>query len=254
MKVCIDGLNIHYVEENKENPNSVLIVHGWGANIRTVMPIVNLLKHKFHVVALDLPCHGASNTPDTVFGTGDFAKVIIKFCDAISLKDFIYIGHSFGGKCGIYLTSKYETEIRTLILVDASGIKEELDEKTKRKVKRFKLMKKVYITLFGEKNIEKFYKRYGSEDYKASSGITRNILVKVVNEDLKDNLKDIKVPTLIVWGDKDDATPLYMGEMMHKEIENSKLIVLQGGHYSYLDDSINFSKYLLNFLDELEEQ
>ena len=132
--------------------------------------------------------------------------------------------------------------------MDASGIKPELSSKTKFKVKIFKLMKAIYIKLFGEENIDKFYKRFGSADYKAADGIVRNILVKVVNEDLTHLFSNIGVPTLLVWGERDGDTPLYMGKIMNEKITNSKLVVLDGGHYSYLDDSINFKKAVLDFL------
>jgi len=56
----------------------------------------------------------------------------------------------------------------------------------------------------------------------------RKILVKVVNEDLRPLLKDIKAPTLLIWGDKDTATPLYMGKIMEEEIPDSGLVILEG--------------------------
>lgn len=248
MKIDIDGLKLNYLEEGSLEKKTVLIVHGWGANIKTVMPIVNILKHDFHVVALDMPAHGESDVPTEVFGTADFADVISKFMERLSITNCYYIGHSFGGKCGIYLAGHNHPSIERLVLVDASGIKPELTSKTKFKVKIFKLMKAIYIKLFGKENIDKFYKRFGSSDYKAADGIVRNILVKVVNEDLTQLLSNIGVPTLLVWGERDGDTPLYMAEIMNEEIRDSKLVVLDGGHYSYLDDSINFKKAVLDFL------
>ncbi len=79
----------------------------------------------------------------------------------------------------------------------------------------------------------------------------RKILVKVVNEDLRPLLKDIKAPTLLIWGDKDTATPpLYMGKIMEEEIPDSGLVILEGGagHYSYLDDYNRFAIILKAFL------
>ncbi len=99
--------------------------------------------------------------------------------------------------------------------------------------------------------MEKFYKRFGSDDYQDASGIMRKILVRVVNENLKPLLKDIKAPTLLIWGgDEDDATPLYMGKIMEKEIPDSGLVVLEGtGHYSYLDDYYRFVRVLNAFFN-----
>lgn len=250
MKVEISGININYIEENSEARQSVLIVHGWGANIQTVRPIVNLLKHKFHVLALDLPGHGESDEPREKFGTKDFSNIIVKFMEIKKLKNIYYIGHSFGGKCGIYISAKLNLSIDKLVLIDASGIKPKVDKRIKRKIKLFKFLKSVYIKIFGKNNLDKFYKRFGSEDYKAASGIMRDILVKVVNEDLTDILNDIDIRTLLIWGNRDDATPIYMGEEMNDKINNSKLVILEGGHYSYLDDSTKFREEIMNFFND----
>ena len=70
-----------------------------------------------------------------------------------------------------------------------------------------------------------------------------------MNENIRPILKDIKAETLLIWGDKDDATPLYMGEIFEKEIKNSGLVVLKdSGHYSYIDDYRTFSAVINSFL------
>src|SRR5690606_23109753 len=100
-----------------------------------------------------------------------------------------------------------------------------------------------------EEKMEKFYKKFGSTDYREADGIMRRILVKVVNENLKPILGEIKAPTLLIWGDKDTATPLYMGKIMEREIPDSGLVVLEGaGHYSYLDDFNRFAIIIRTFL------
>ncbi|MCR3956001.1 MAG: alpha/beta hydrolase, partial [Gudongella sp.] len=120
------------------------------------------------------------------------------------------------------------------------------------RVKGFKLLKKLYTTfVFWEdkdKRMEKLYRKFGSDDYQNSSGVMRKILVRVVNENLKPILRDIKAPTLLIWGDRDDATPLYMGQIMEKEIKDSGLVVFEGaGHYSYLDDYVRFTRVMEAF-------
>lgn len=64
----------------------------------------------------------------------------------------------------------------------------------------------------------------------------RQVLVKVVNEDLEPLLSNIQQETLLIWGDKDTATPLSDGQKMEKLIKNSGLVTVKGaGHYSYLE-------------------
>jgi pimeloyl-ACP methyl ester carboxylesterase len=89
----------------------------------------------------------------------------------------------------------------------------------------------------------------GSKDYRALSGVMRRTFVKVVNQDLRPVLRRISSPTLLVWGRDDTETPLYMGELMEKEIPDAGLVVLDGaGHFSYLDRFDRFTLILRSFL------
>ena len=76
----------------------------------------------------------------------------------------------------------------------------------------------------------------GSTDYKNASGIMREILVKHVNLDITEDVKKITCPTLIIWGDNDEAVPISDGEVLEKLIKDSGLIVFSGcTHYAYLE-------------------
>lgn len=246
----IAGLNINYIIEGQGQP--IIVLHGWGASIDTVVPIVNALKDRYKVYAIDLPGFGESDEPLEAIDSFQYAEIVKRFIEEEKLSKVKLIGHSFGGKLSIILGSKYPELVEKIILVDSAGLipKRGIDYYVK--VYGFKTLKLIYRSLFfwinDDKKMEKFYKKFGSDDYQDSNGIMRKILVKVVNEDLTPILKDIKAPTLLIWGDKDEATPLYMGKIMEKHIEGSGLVVLEGtGHYSYLDDYYKFKKVINSF-------
>lgn len=248
--VEIKGINIAYVEEGEGDP--VIVLHGWGASIEAVMSIVNILKPFRKVYALDGPGFGDSDDPKEVFSTYDYAEVVKDFMKIKGIDKADFIGHSFGGKTLIALSTTYPDLVRKLVLVDASGIIPKRKLSYYIKVYGFKLSKFLYTRLFFWKDrdelLEKFYKRHGSDDYKNAGGIMRQVFVKVVNEDLEPRLKDISQETLLIWGDSDDATPLYMGKIFEREIKNSGLVVLKGGHYSYADDYPTFKAVIESFL------
>lgn len=76
---------------------------------------------------------------------------------------------------------------------------------------------------------------FGSKDYNALDADMRQTFSKVVNHDLAPLLKEIHQPTLLVWGDQDTETPLWMGQQMEKEIPDAGLVILEGGtHFAYL--------------------
>ena len=77
----------------------------------------------------------------------------------------------------------------------------------------------------------------------------RQTMVKVINDNLIDLLSLIKVPTLLIWGENDQDTPLYMGKMMEERISDSGLVILKGaGHYSYIDCYDQFKAVINSFL------
>lgn len=248
----ISNIDINHIVEGQGD--DILVLHGWGANINTVMSIVNIFKDKFKVHALDLPGFGESGEPKVAIDSFEYAEIVKEFINKMNIKKVTLIGHSFGGKISIILASKYPELVEKVILIDSAGLIPKRSIKYYLKVYSFKTLKFLYKNIiFWErdtKKMEKFYKRFGSTDYKDSNGVMREILVKVVNENLRPMLHSIKAPTLIIWGDQDTATPLYMGKEMEREIKDSGLVVLEGtGHYSYLDDYMRFKKIVRSFLN-----
>ena len=90
--------------------------------------------------------------------------------------------------------------------------------------------------MFAAKKDKSELEKYGSADYKALDGVMKETFVKVVNENLYSHFKKIAMPTLILWGEKDKETPLYMAKKLKRIIKNSSLYVIKGtGHFSYLE-------------------
>ena len=248
----VKGLDINYIVEGEGEP--VIVLHGWGANINTVLPIVNILKDRYKVYAIDLPGFGESEEPKEPISSFEYAKIVKDFIVDEGIEKASFIGHSFGGKLSIIMGSKYPDMVNKIVLIDSAGLipKRGIDYYVK--VYSFKSLRFIYKNFFfwlkDDKRMERFYKKFGSTDYRDSSGVMRKILVIVVNENLKDLLKDIKAPTLIIWGDEDTDTPLYMAKTMEKEIKDSGLVVLEGaGHYSYLDDYYTFRAVINAFFN-----
>ena len=79
--------------------------------------------------------------------------------------------------------------------------------------------------------------------------IMKGVLVASVEDDLSGILKDISTETLLVWGEKDTATPLWMGRVMEEELPNAALVVLpKEDHFAYFHLSIQFCRIVDAFL------
>jgi pimeloyl-ACP methyl ester carboxylesterase len=79
--------------------------------------------------------------------------------------------------------------------------------------------------------------KFGSADYNSASNIMKETLVKLVNEDLTDKLTSINVPTLLIWGDKDTATPIEHAKIMNEKIKDSGLVVYKNcSYFSFIEN------------------
>jgi pimeloyl-ACP methyl ester carboxylesterase len=95
---------------------------------------------------------------------------------------------------------------------------------------------------------EKLLNNVGSEDYKASAPVLRETMKKIVNEDMTQLLSNIKVPTLLIWGTNDTATPISDARKMESLISDSGLVEYKGaGHFSYLENIQNCNAVLNEF-------
>lgn len=250
--IDIDGVSLHYRDSGEENLRPVIIMHGWGCNVDTVASIENIFKGKMRVLNVDLPGHGQSSEPPAVWGIEDFTAMMEKFISRIGLVRPSLIGHSFGGRISLLLSSR--NDIEKVLLVDAAGIKPKRSLNYYRKVYTFKAMKHLLTLVLGKKKgmeaVEKMRAKKGSADYRNSSPRMRAVMSRCVNEDLKHVMPSIKAPTLLIWGEDDTATPLSDAITMKRLIPDSGLVSFPGcGHYSFLDNPFGFRAAVTSFFN-----
>lgn len=238
----IKDVYINYVQYGNKKGKEVVLLHGWGQNIEMMDPIGKALSKDFHITILDLPGFGNSSEPTYGYTIYDYYEVFSEFLDKLKIKKPILIGHSFGGRLSIVYSAKKEVEKVVLL---ASPFKRST-KKNSFKVKVLKFMKKVPVI----KELESYMKtKIGSTDYRNATPMMRTILVNVVNEDLTEYLKQIEVPTLLIWGSLDTAVPLEDAKYAETIMKDAGLIVFEGcTHYAYLEQKERTVSILNNFL------
>jgi len=253
----VNGIKINY--EEKGEGELIVLLHGWGSNIKLWANLIQLLSRKYKVVAMDMPGFGESQEPPSAWDVGDYAQFVLDFLSDYDDKKVMLLGHSFGGRVTIKLNSRNDLpfEITKVILVDSAGILPPKTNKKSWRTRYYKMGKAVLSTklaqLIAPDALENFRKKMGSADYAAASPLMRQVLVKTVNEDLEPLLPNIKCPTLLVWGVNDTATPLSDGEKMEKLIPDAGLVKLENaGHYSFLEQQFTFNRVMCSFL-KIEE-
>ncbi|MEI8055496.1 MAG: alpha/beta hydrolase [bacterium] len=238
MFIKLGNLKVHYKVEGQGVP--LLLLHGWGCSAEAVAKLQKHLARQFTTYAIDLPGFGLSTVPEEIWGSAEYANSIAQFINAVKIIDPILIGHSMGGKIIIELVARKLVNVKKIVLISSAGVRLPRSFKLNLRICFFKILK--FLSIFGLQ-LEMYKKKFGSADYKNASGRMRSILVKVVNEDVTALLSQIKVPTLLLWGDQDTSTPLAAGAIMHKMISGSEFKVFSGsGHFPFLD---NYEKVVM---------
>lgn len=253
MFIDVKGLKIEYTEEGKADGIAVLLLHGWGASFDTYKGIMNALKDKCRLVAVNFPGCGNSETMAEPWNLEDYCDFCLEFMEKTRLQDPIIIGHSHGGRVALKLTAEKMVSPKKLVLLDSAGLIPKKSAKQKFRAKSFKAIKKVLslpvIRNHSEGLLNKARAHYGSADYNAAPEVLRKTLVSLVNTDLRDILPNISASTLLIWGDKDTATPIEDARTIESLIPDAGLCVLEGtGHYSFLEKPYQAHKILQSFI------
>ena len=257
-RVSVSGIQVYYLDTAPEDEGDkpvLLLLHGWGADGGAYAPVIDALKDDYRLIAPDLPGFGRTGEPDKPWNTGDYAEFIQNLIIRLGLTDraFSACGHSHGGRVLIKWASLYQSRLDKLILIDSAGLKPRHNPAWYIKVYSYKAGKALLRVpglgaLLAPLAAERM-SRAGSEDYRQASPLMRRTLVLQLDEDLGYCLPMIRVPTLLFWGEQDEATPLAMGKRMEKDIPDAGLVVLSpAGHYSYLDQLPVFLRALRYFL------
>jgi UDP-N-acetylmuramoyl-tripeptide--D-alanyl-D-alanine ligase len=251
--VVVDGLRVVYREVGPPDGPPIVVLHGWGCSIAAVASIMAIFRQTHRVIALDLPGFGASDPPPTAWSSDEYADLVRAVLARLKVGRASFIGHSFGGKLAIVLAATHPELVDRLVLVNSAGIRGKRDARHYARVYGFKAGKRL-LTLpllsgpLGAPLRQRFERRFGSDDYR-QAGSMRGTLVRVVNEDVRDVLPKIAAPTLLIWGELDDATPLGDGQIMERLIPDAGLVVFsRAGHFAYADDYDRFARVAGNFL------
>lgn len=243
-----------YYEKYGNKGEVILILPGWGDTRKTFDFLVSNLEKDYIIYIFDYPGFGKSTFPDNDLTIYDYAKIFYNFIQEKNLQNPIIIAHSFGGRISILLSSIYKLNIKKMILIDSAGIKPKKTIVKWLKQSLYKGLKRLRYLLpkkWNETYQKWLLSKFSSADYQALDPKMMPTFRNIVNENLKDYLKDIETETLLIWGEMDSDTPLKDGIKMEKEITNSGLVKIQHAtHYCYLEQPIFVLQVIMYFLNE----
>lgn len=226
----VQGLQVSYRMAG-EGP-AILILHGWGSKSDRWEKVGELLSgHNFSVIIPDLPGFGKSETPKSPWSMEDYYGFVKEFADRLGLKEFYLLGHSFGGGLALFYTTKHPEKVKKLFLISAA-IKR---KKSLRKsiFKMLSRMGKVFSFLPFYSLFKKAFYKYvvKKSDYPYQAGVMKGTYLKVIGQDLTPFLTEIRVPTIVLWGEKDDYIPVKDAHFIAEHITDAKLVLVPEGDH-----------------------
>lgn len=233
MQTVIDNVLTNYEVFGKEGGKTILILHGWGQSSQEWVGVASKLPKNYRVILLDLPGFGSSSNPTRPFDTYDYSKFVKQFTKKIATTHFQLIGHSLGGKIGILIASDKNIRVERLFLIAPSGI---ADRTTLAGIKIL-LAKTIgpVANLFFRNFTKHIMRLFASEDYKTAGELTETFK-KVVGQRVVKEARSVRVPTIIIWGEKDSEIPLTTSKKLNYLIKGSIIRVLWNiGHSPNLE-------------------
>jgi pimeloyl-ACP methyl ester carboxylesterase len=228
-------LNLSYLLLNQEKEDSILFLHGWGANKELMKNSFKAFFKDYCHIYLDFPGFGGSSVNEAM-NSYDIKKVTEEFLLVINKTPQIVIGHSLGGKIALLLNPK------NLVLLSNSGIVLPKRFSVRLKIKLFKMFKFL--------GLDRFYKLFASKDVKGMSSVMYETFKKVVNEDMSGHFKDYEGRAVIFWGKDDETMPIAAAHKINSLVKNSTLFELEGDHFFFLDKGGLIEKLTINILKD----
>lgn len=208
--------------------SKVYILHGWTYSVDKWEPFIKLLQEKGLAPQL-LKIPGLTEKISGIWRLETYVDWLKK---KVGGEKVILIGHSNGGRISLAFSLKYPEKVEHLVLVDSAGIyHNELPIRLKRFL--FKTVAKIGRKITKSETMRKIlYKLSRESDYEKASPRVRKTMANLITTDMKNQLHQIKTPTLIIWGEDDRVTPLADGIVMHKLIRGSEMKIINGARHS----------------------
>lgn len=219
----------------------IVILPGWMQTSRDWQPI----KEKFskHTVdILDFPGFGEIPSIDSNWGVPEFASYISSHVALHNWDDLILIGHSFGGRVAAYLASQNPLWLKALVLYGAPCL-----YRPTFKTKVIKTLAKIAKKIGFSRKLSPNKELLRADEN--GLGITYR---KVVSFDQTEQVANIKIPTLLVWGEEDTEAPIKIAKELHELIPQNTLMILdKQGHNIHLHNPSLLYGTITQFIQNL---
>jgi pimeloyl-ACP methyl ester carboxylesterase len=271
-QIDIDGLAVNYIDVGSGEEEPVVLVHGLGGQWQNWLENIPRLALDRRVVAMDLPGFGLTPEPeDEEISISGYGRSVNALCDKLGLGEIDLVGNSMGGYVAAEVAIQFPERVSRLVLVSAAGISSaetlqapiltfgriataiatnsaarhrRLAARPLTRHAALALVARHPRLLKADLAYEGFFKGAGKPGF---DGALRASL----DYDFRDRLPEVKVPTLIVWGERDSIIPVRDADEFERLIEDSRKVVMRDtGHIPMAERPQTFNDLLVEFLSE----
>lgn len=206
-----------------ESPR-VLALHGWGRSNRDFAAVLDGLDG----ISLDLPGFGATPPPDAAVGAHGYAELVAPVLDLFQQPPIV-VGHSFGGRVAVALEADAPGTFSGMLLTGVPLLRRRsAPAKPPIGYRLVRLANRLGVV--SDERLEHEKRSRGSADYRAASGVMRDVLVTAVNESYEDELAGLDLPVRLLWGTEDSEVPTEIAERALEILgPRAELVTVPGG-------------------------
>ena len=253
----LDSIDMAYVDEG--SGPVVLFVHGLGSNLHAWKKTIDGLKANHRCLAIDLPGYGKSSGGDLPYTMSFFADAVIALVETLELEEVNLVGHSMGGQVSMHVALRNHPNIKRLSLMAPAGFEQFTAEEQQWftsfvRPEFIKATPEAQIVRNFELNFhempddarfmidDRLEMRADTQAYEAYCQMIPKCVQAMLQEPVFDLLKQISLPTLVIYGANDELIPnrilhptlttLQVAEAGAQELPNSELYLLDAaGHF-----------------------
>ncbi len=239
-EIQVGQQTVYYQVAGESKGEAVILVHGLSASSRWWVRNIPALAQRYQVYLLDLPGFGIMRRFRRRFVLDELASRIVALMDALGIQQAHLFGHSMGGYICLRIAARHPERIQRLVLVAPAGIPHV------RSVYGYTIPLLVAFRYFKPG----FFSILISDALRAGPLTILRATQDLLTRDIRDSLKDVTVPTLLVWGEHDTLVPPVFGTILQQEIKGAQLLVLKkAGHVAMFDQAEQFNAAALGFLE-----
>jgi pimeloyl-ACP methyl ester carboxylesterase len=262
----LDGMAVHYRDEgNPADKTPIVLLHGTAASLLTWNGWTSALKAEHRVIRLDLPGYGLTGpNPAQDYSMNFYVRFLHDFLEKLDVNRFYLAGNSLGGKIAWEYALAYPDNVRKLILIDAAGYPLAHDKPLAIKLASTPVLKNILLYITPKFLVEKSLKEVYADDSKVTPQLVEQyydmacregnrasfgVRAGMVDDDDYLKIKQIKTPTLILWGEADAWIPVENAYKFGKDLPNNRVVIFTNlGHVPQEENPSESVKEVLAFV------